>query len=68
MFTAWSATWRQWRWISGGMGRPVRDGLDWQQVQSALELGGVNREDWPGIFSGLRVMQAEALEALADQG
>jgi hypothetical protein len=44
------------------MGAAWREGLDWQQVASALILMGVKRRQWPGIFNGLRAMQAAALE------
>lgn len=49
----WCVTWRQWRWLVGLNGA-VRQGLDWQQVESALRLMGIKRKRWPDIFAGLR--------------
>lgn len=51
----WCVTWRQWRWLVGVRGA-VRQGLDWQQVESALRLMGIKRKRWPDIFAGLRVI------------
>lgn len=61
--SVWRATWRQWRWLVG-LNSAVRQGMDWQQVESALRLMGVKRKRWPTIHAGLKVMEEEALNAL----
>lgn len=33
-------------------------------IKDTLQLMGVKRRDWPDVFNGLMVMEAEALEAL----
>lgn len=58
--------WRQWRWLSL-MTSAMRQGLDWQQVESVLRLKRIGKKQWPGIFEGLDAMQDEALEALSRQ-
>ncbi|TXT23899.1 MAG: hypothetical protein FD134_1868 [Gallionellaceae bacterium] len=59
--TVFWATWNQWRKVVLDK-QIIRDGMDWQQVESALNLSGVERARWPLIFEGLRAMEAEALE------
>lgn len=65
--TVWCSVWRQWRWIPLPMGAR-RAGLDWQQVESALRLNGLDAARWPKIFRGLEVMQEAALEVLGRSG
>ena len=60
--STWCQVWRQWRYVAGGMAAPQRDGLDWAQVLAVLELGGVDRAEWPTVRDGLFVMQSAALE------
>lgn len=57
----WCATWQQWLRGPGG----ERTGLDWAQVRAVLELDRTPRRQWPAILAGLRIMQSEALEAMA---
>jgi hypothetical protein len=62
----WCAVWRQWRWLSLPNGVAVRAGLDYQQVQAALEMQRIPRRRWPEIFTGLREMEDEVLALLAE--
>jgi hypothetical protein len=58
------STWMQWKRVVV-QGRTVRDCIDWPQVESALNLNGIKRAQWPTIFVGLRAMQDEAIEYLS---
>lgn len=49
------------------MGIPTRDGIDWQQVESFMNLTGIETPARALICEGLRTMQAAALEALAER-
>ena len=55
--------WNQWRIVMGKDG-PVRMGMDWSQVESALTLSGIKRREWPVIFEGLQAMENEAITSL----
>ncbi len=57
------ATWNQWRKVVLKESL-VRDGMDWTQVESALNLSGIKRAQWPMIFEGLGKMETEALQYL----
>lgn len=54
----------QWTYV-GDAGLPK--GLDYGAVESVLRLRGVKRKKWPGIFDGLRLMEAVALPILQDK-
>ena len=42
-------------------------GLRYETIPVVLRLRGVPRQDWPDIFDGLRVMEAEALKHFAER-
>jgi len=54
----------QWRWLGGGLGVPVRAGLDWQQVASVMWMRGTPRAERKNILQGLRVMETAALNVI----
>lgn len=66
IFALWAEAWGCWRWISGGMGPPVRQGLDWIQVRALMGYEPA-REEWARIKDGLRAMQAEAMDVMYSQ-
>jgi hypothetical protein len=57
--------WRQWKWLAGGLGAPMRLGLDWCQVEAMMRLRGIGRRRRAGIVGALRIMEEAALECLA---
>lgn len=63
IFGLWAEAWGCWRWVGGGMGPPVRQGLDWVQVRALMGYEPA-RAEWECIKDGLRAMQDEALAAM----
>lgn len=59
----WS-TWNQWRKVVIN-NSAVRDSMDWQQVESAMNLSGIKRKQRVAIFEGLRALEPEALKILS---
>jgi hypothetical protein len=55
-----TSTRTQWRYA--GMGGAV--GLIYSELPFVFEMEGIDRKDWPGIFSDLRVMERAALEVM----
>lgn len=43
----------------------VRVGIDWSQVESAMNLSGIKRAQRPAIFEGLRAIQDDYLNLKA---
>lgn len=62
----WAKVWRRWRWLTPPMGQPLRQALDFAQVNAALEGLAIARAEWPAIYEQLDIMESAALEALAD--
>jgi hypothetical protein len=44
-----------------------RAGLDWAQVDAAMRLRGIPRRDRAAMMDGLRAMEAETLDIIAEQ-
>lgn len=42
--------------------------IDRGKIKNTLELMGVKRREWPEVFNGLKVMEAEALQTLHQTG
>lgn len=57
----WVDLWPRWRVVSGKDGTR-RQGLDLDQVKAALQLDGIPRREWRGIYAGLLEMENVALE------
>ncbi|HJW23757.1 MAG TPA: DUF1799 domain-containing protein [Rhodocyclaceae bacterium] len=56
-FDLWRTVWNQWRWIPGMA--PVRDGIDWCQVQAVMNMNSIAGPEQGRILKGLRAMQEE---------
>lgn len=66
-FEVWPENWpilatflslaRQWRWVAGGMGPPIRLGLDYPAVESVFRLTGVKSKDRAETFAALQLME-----------
>lgn len=54
----------QWRWIADGWNAPRRIGLDYSGLRAAAEMTGIDIT--PEIFGWVRVMEAAAMQALAE--
>ncbi|WP_418646560.1 DUF1799 domain-containing protein [Thauera butanivorans] len=63
-FQLWCLVWRQWRWVSGGLGAQ-RVGLDWCQVESVMRLQGIKRRRRAALMRDLKVMEDAAADELA---
>jgi hypothetical protein len=50
----------QWKYVAGGLGPPIRIGLDYAAVEPTARGMGINVT--PRIFADLRVMEEEALD------
>jgi hypothetical protein len=61
----WADVWNQWRWISGMV--TMRIGLDWTQVEAVMRMRAIPRGEHMSLLSALRIMESEALAALAKQ-
>lgn len=61
---AFCAAATQWRWIANGWNAPRRIGLDYGGLRAAMEMAGIDVT--PTIFGQVRVMEAAALQALAE--
>lgn len=61
---AFAALSTQWRLGPGGQ----LVGLDYGAIPPTLELLGIERAEWPDVFAGLRVMEAEAIKEVAKRG
>ena len=46
---------------------PVSQGLDHGQIKNTLELLCVKRRQWPEVFNGLKVMEAEAIRVMRNE-
>ncbi len=63
-FQVWRDTWRQWRWIGGGLGAPMRTGLDWTQVEAVMRMRRIAPRVRASMLDGLRAMEEAALEVI----
>lgn len=61
---AFMAASTQWRWIANGWDAPRRVGLDYAGLHAAMALAGIAAT--PELFGQVRIMEREALRALAE--
>lgn len=54
------------QWRLGPSGQLV--GLDYGAIPPTLDLLGIKRAEWPDVFAGLRVMEAEAINEAGKRG
>ncbi|MDO8932073.1 MAG: DUF1799 domain-containing protein [Rhodocyclaceae bacterium] len=59
----WVDLWPRWR-MTADMDGTRRQALDLDQVRAALQLDGIPRREWRGIYAGLLEMESVALGAL----
>lgn len=60
-WNAFTACQTQWRWVSVGMGKPVRTGLDRTALLATLQLQQVRQRHWPQVLQAVAVLEDEAL-------
>ncbi|WP_162270311.1 DUF1799 domain-containing protein [Bordetella ansorpii] len=54
-----------WTWVAPGFGTPVRTGIPAQEVQAAMTLLGIDRDEWPLTYRRVRDMESAALAVFA---
>ena len=52
----------QWRVGMAGV-----TGLDYGVIPAVLRMAGIPRGEWPDVFDGLRIMEAEALQIMRER-
>ncbi len=72
VFEVWEENWptfcmflslqRQWRWLAGGMGPPIRLGLDYCAIEPVFRLTGVRKKDRAETFAALQLMENAVME------
>ena len=77
VFEVWPDNWpifmtflslaRQWRWIAGGMGPPIRLGLDYPAVESVFRLTGVKKKDRVATFAALQLMEDAVVQVESER-
>lgn len=58
---------RQWRWLAGGMGPPIRLGLDYPAVESVFRLTGVKKRDRAETFAALQIMEDAVVQVESER-
>ena len=61
---AFAAAATQWRWLADGWNPPRRMGMDYGGLRVAMAMSGI--AETPELFGQVRVMEAAALQALAE--
>jgi hypothetical protein len=62
ILTTFLALARQWRWVSAGMGAPVRLGLDYAAVEPVFRLTGVKKKNRAETFAAIQLMENAVME------
>lgn len=60
-WNAFAACQTQWRWLTPGMGKPVRTGLDRTALLATLQLQQVREHHWPQVLKAVAILEDEAL-------